>query len=281
LEPYLDSHDPALRYSAALLCTFANLARGHIHLARFAMGVLQTQVRAGLVTDSPPKLHALGIFTATTASVLLHLPLPDVPPLEDYLRYLPGGIKLWACYVLAHKAYLEKDYSRSLAIADMSIALGSHDYPISMVYLNLVSVMALMSLKRPEEALRRMDAAWKVAQPDNLIQPFGEHHGLLQGTIEIYFKKNAPEMLKPILDITYAFSATWRKFHNPDTNHEVADNLTTTEFTIAMLYNRDWSTKEISQHMDITEATVKTHLKAIYMKLGINNKKELGQYMLA
>lgn len=159
LEPYLDSHDPALRYSAALLCTFANLARGHIHLARFAMGVLKAQVRAGLATDSPPKLHALGIFTATTASVLLHLPVPDLPPLEDYLRYLPEGIKLWACYVLAHKAYLEKDYSRSLAIADMSIALGSHDYPIAMIYLNLVSVMALMSLKRPEEALRRMDAA--------------------------------------------------------------------------------------------------------------------------
>ena len=281
LEPYLDSHDPALRYSAALLCTFANLARGHIHLARFAMGVLQTQVRAGLATDSPPKLHALGIFTATTASVLIHLPVPDLPPLEDYLRYLPGGIKLWACYVLAHKAYLEKDYSRSLAIADMSIALGSHDYPIAMVYLNLVSVMALMSLKRPEEALQRMDAAWKVAKPDNLIQPFGEHHGLLQGTIEIYFRKNAPEMLKPILDITYAFSATWRKFHNPDTNHEVADNLTTTEFTIAMLYNRDWSAKEIAAHMDMKERSIRTYIKNIYVKLGITNKDELGKYMLA
>lgn len=281
LEPYLDSHDPALRYSSALLCTFANLARGHIHLARFAMGVLRTQVRAGLATDSPPKLHALGIFTATTASVLLHLPVPDVPPLEDYLRYLPSGLKLWACYVLAHKAYLEKDYSRCLTISDMAIALCPHDYPIAMVYLHLVAVMALMNLKRPEEALRRMDAAWKLAEPDNLLQPFGEHHGLLQGTIEVYFKKNAPEKLKPILDITYAFSASWRKIHNPDTNHAVADNLTTTEFTIAMLYNRDWSAKEIAAHMEIAEHTVRTVVKTIYVKLNITNKDELGQYMLA
>lgn len=281
LEPYLDSHDPALRYSAALLCTFADLARGHIHLARFAMNILRTQVKAGLQTDSPPKLHALGIFTATTASVLLHLPVSDVPPLEDYLRYLPGGLKLWACYILAHKAYLEKEYSRCLTISDMAIALCPHDYPIAMVYLHLVAVMALMNLKRPEEALAHMDAAWKIAAPDRLIQPFGEHHGLLQGTIEVYFKKNAPEMLKPILDITYAFSASWRKIHNPDTNHPVADNLTTTEFTIAMLYNRNWSAKEIAVHMDMKERSIRSYIKNIYVKLGITNKDELGRYMLA
>lgn len=104
---------------------------------------------------------------------------------------------------------------------------------------------------------------------------------MLQGTIEIYFKKNAPEMLKSILDITYAFSATWRKFHNLNTNHEVADNLTTTEFTIAMLYNRDWSAKEIADHIELKEHTVRNHIKAIYVKLGITNKNELDRYMLA
>lgn len=73
-EPYTDSHDPALHFSANLLCTFANLARGHTHLTRFAMNNLREQMYASLQPDVPPQMQALGVFIATTASVLLHLP---------------------------------------------------------------------------------------------------------------------------------------------------------------------------------------------------------------
>lgn len=280
LEPYLDSHDPVLRYSAALVCTFANLSLGHIHLARFAMNTLQEQARTALRSDAPPQVLAVGIFTATTASVLMHLPLPQIPPLEPYLKYLPGGLKMLACYILAHKAYLEQDYSRSLAIADMGMALSPEEYPIPSIYLHIAAVMALMNLKRTEEAIARMEQAWELARHDDLIQPFGEHHGLLQGAVEVYFKKKHSKDFERIIAITYAFSAGWRKIHNPDANHDVADNLTTTEFTIAMLYNRGWSKKEIAAHMEMSDRTVAKHISAIYGKLGITDRSELGQYML-
>ena len=51
-------------------------------------------------------------------------------------------------------------------------------------------------------------------------------------------KKDYPEDYAAIINITYKFSAGWRRIHNSDTNEDVADNLTTTEFTIAMLANR-------------------------------------------
>ena len=280
LEPYLDSHDPALRYSASLVCSFANLSRGHIHLARFASQNLMTQVRTGLQSDSPPKLHAMGVLTATAASVLLHMPLPNVPSLRDFLRYLPGGLKLWGCYVLAHQAYLEKDYAGALAMAEMGLALSPESYPVAEVYTRLVAVMALMNLKQPERARAHMDAAWKLAQPDDLIEPFGEHHGLLQGMIEIYFKNDHPKDFDRIIAITYAFSAGWRKVHNPETKHDVADNLTTTEFTIAMLYSRGWTGKEICSHMGLSERRVRDHLASIYGKLGVNRRKEIKSFML-
>lgn len=279
-ESYLDSHDPALRYSANPICTFANLSRGHIHLARFAMGNLQEQVRAGLHSDAPAQFQAIGIFTATAASVLLHLPIPQLPPLEAYLRYLPEGLKLYACYILAHKAYLEQDYVRCLTIADMGIALSTQVYPIASVYAHLVASMALVNLKQMDRARKHIDDAWKLAAPDDIIEPFGEHHGLLQGLIEVYFKNDYPNDFERIISITYAFSAGWRKIHNPDTNHDVADNLTTTEFTVAMLYNRGWAKKEIAAHMGITYHTVNAHIKSIYDKLDITSKSELGQYML-
>lgn len=277
---YQDSHDLALRFSANLIAVFANLAGGHTHLTRFAMHNLHEQVRMGFRTDAPPKIHAIGIFTATTASVLLHLPVPEIPPLEEYMRYLPGGLKLYACYILAHKAYLEGDYSRALATADMGIAISPEVYPIAFVYCHIIASIALMNMKRPKDAMARLEKAWAIAEPDELLEPFGEHHGLMQGLIENFFKDRYPELHKKIDKITYTFSAGWRAVHNPDTNHEVADNLSTLEFTIAMLYSRDWTAAEIGDHLGLSERTVYNRIDGIYSKLGISEKRELDQYML-
>lgn len=279
-EPYLNSHEPALRLSASLLCTFANLSRGHVHLTRFAMDNLRRQIETGFHADMPVQFYAVGMFVATMAAVLLHLPEKNLPPLDEYLCHLPGGLKLYACYVLAHKAYLNKDYAKSLTIADIGLALCPKQYPIAAVYTHIVAAMALINMKRTDEALAHMDKAWKIAEPDGLIQPFAEHHGLLQGVMEIYFKKNAPDVLPGMIEITYAFSAGWRRIHNPDTGHDVADNLSTTEFTIAMLYNRDWAVKEIADHMDMSERTVKRHIASIYNKLGISDRAMLEKFML-
>lgn len=280
VEPYLDSHDPALRHSASLICTFANLSRGHTHLAHFAMNRLKEQVTAGFHHESPVRFHSMGVFTATTAAVLLHLPTDQIPPLMNYLRYLPGGMKLYACYVLAHKAYLEKEYVKCLTIAEMGLALSPQVFPIAAVYTHLAATMALANMKRMDDARRHMEDAWKIAQPDGLLQPFAEHHGLLQGMVEVYFKKAAPDVLPHIVELTYAFSAGWRKIHNLQTGHDVADNLTTTEFTIAMLYNRGWTVKEIAAHMELSERTINRHITSVYNKLGISGRNMLSQFML-
>ncbi len=279
-EIYLDSHDPALRFSASLICTFANLGRGHTHLARFAMDNLRRQMEVGFHVDSPVQFHSIGVFTATAAAVLLHLPTDNIPPLDEYLCHLPGGMKLYACYILAHQAYLNKDYAKCLTIADIGLALCPQRYPIAAIYTHIAAAMALINMKRTEEALEHMDKAWKIAEADDILQPFGEHHGLLQGLVEVYFKKAAPDVLPRIIEITYAFSAGWRRIHNPDTLHDVADNLTTTEFTIAMLYHRGWLVKEIADHMEMSERTVKRHISAIYDKLSISDRDMLEKFML-
>lgn len=60
----------------------------------------------------------------------------------------------------------------------------------------------------------------------------------------------------------------------------MADNLTATEFAVAMLTAQGWTGREIAAHMDISPNTVKRHLAGIKKKLGISNRKELKQYML-
>ena len=214
------------------------------------------------------------------AEMYLDLPVGDIPPLSDYVGEFKKGKQLWGVYVLAHKAYLDREYQRSLGIVEACLMTTKEIYPISMIYLNLVAAMNAMNLMQTELAKKYFMQAWEIARPDGLIEGIGEHHGLLQGLIETCLKKDYPKDYERIIAITYKFSFGWRRIHNPDTNEYVADNLTTTEFTIAMLASRGWTNQEIADYMQITPRTVKQHMTCIFNKISISNRKQLKEYML-
>ena len=89
-----------------------------------------------------------------------------------------------------------------------------------------------------------------------------------------------PEDFKKMIDITYRFSSGWRRLHNPKTGHDVADDLMTTEFVIAMLAARDQTAQEIAEHLKISANTAKIHISEAMRKLNVQNRKDLKQYML-
>ena len=158
--------------------------------------------------------------------------------------------------------------------------MGGEKYPIPAIYLHLVAVMDYMSLCEWEKAECHMLAAWEKAQPDDLIEGLGEHHGLLGGMLEAVIKPKWPEDFKRIIDITYRFSSGWRRVHNPETGHDVADNLTTTEFAAAMLAARGWTNQEIGDYMNISPNTVKRYISQVLKKLNIEHRQDLKQHML-
>ena len=220
-------------------------------------------------------------FVAFAAAVLLHLPLPEkMAPTRDFLPLLPPGLRAFALYVQAHYLYLKGEYGHSAGIVEATLAMGADAYPISAIYLHLAAVMDYMSMKQSERAQAHLLAAWEIARPDDLIEGFGEHHGLLGGMLEATIKPNWPEDFKRIIDITYRFSSGWRRVHNPITGHDVADDLTTTEFAIAMLAARRWTTQEIAEHLNISVNTAKRHISEAMKKLNVKNRKDLMQYML-
>nr|WP_275533048.1 helix-turn-helix transcriptional regulator [Flavonifractor sp. An9] len=98
--------------------------------------------------------------------------------------------------------------------------------------------------------------------------------------LEATIKPNWPEDFKRIIDITYRFSSGWRRVHNPITGHDVADDLTTTEFAMAMLAARSWTNQEIADYLNISVNTVKRHISEAMKKLNVENRKDLKQYML-
>ncbi len=279
-EHYLSSEDLSIRLSACWIHAYANLALNKISNSRKALNIVY-QVLGTVDASTEPKLQALTVFVSTAAAVLLHLPVPEhLPPLKKFIWLLPPGLRIFALYVLGHHAYLEREYSASIGIVETALALRAEMYPIPSIYLHLVAAMDYISLKKTEQAREHLLAAWKLAKPDDFIEPFGEHHGLLGGMLEAVLKKEFPEDFRRMISITYNFSAGWRKVHNSTTGNSVADNLTTTEFAAAMLAARGWSNKEISVHMGISPNTVKQHISVALQKVGVEQRKELAQFML-
>ena len=153
-------------------------------------------------------------FIAAAAAVLLHLPMPEeMPSVQEFAPLLPFGLRAFALYVEAHYLYLQKNYEKSIGIIESALTMGAEQYPIPAIYLHLAAVMDYMSLKQIEMAERHLMAAWELARPDDLIEGFGEHHGLLGGMLEAVIKRKWPEDFKRIIAITYEFSAGWRKIH--------------------------------------------------------------------
>ena len=279
-ELYLNHPDPMLQLSACLIHTFANLSLNRINAAKGGLRSLKIHLNQMLADSSDRQTTAMSIFVAMAAQTLLHLPVGEIPPLSDYLTELPKGMRLWGCYVLAHETYLAQEYEKSLGIVQTCLMLSTEVYPIAMIYLNLMGAMDAMNLRQPELARTYFMAAWQLAQPDGLIEGIGEHHGLLQGLIETCMKNDYPEDYKKIIQITYQFSYGWRRIHNPAAKEDIADNLTTTEFTIAMLANRGWTNTEIADYMSMTVRTVKQHLSSVFNKLNIDSRGQLKAYML-
>ncbi len=279
-ELFLTSEDLECKLSACLLCAYANLSMGQIHRARYALAQVK-KILADDLMGTSAQLRAAKAFIACAASVLLHLPLPQgLPPVQEFMPLLPPGLRMFALYVQAHHTYLQQDYSRSLGIVETAFVMQTEIFPIPAIYLHLVAVMDYMSLKQPQQAQAHLLAAWNLARPDDLIEGFGEHHGLLGGMLEAVIKRDWPEDFKRIIAITYRFSSGWRRIHNPVTGDDVADNLTTTEFATAMLAARGWTNQEIAKHLGISTNTVKQYISNALQKLGIKQRKDLKRFML-
>lgn len=278
-EGYLTAADGGIRLSACWIFAYSCLSMGRIDHARSALGEIRRTLASG--GETAPPLRAMETFVAFAAAVLLHLPLPEeMPPAESFLPLLPPGLRAFALYVQAHYLYLKEDYAKSAGMVEATLAMGADAYPISAIYLHLVAVMDYMSMKQTDHAQAHLLTAWEIARPDDLIEAFGEHHGLLGAMLEAAIKPNWPEDFKRIIDITYRFSSGWRRVHNPITGHDVADDLTTTEFAIAMLAARDWNNPDIAEHLHISVATVKRHLSVAMKKLGVARRGDLEQFML-
>lgn len=280
VKKYLTNGDMMLRLSADMLYVFANLTIGDAKAAYSArQDVFQCWKKISKENRSDQEKAAC-IFAAYLTSILLHMPPEkEIPPLQEYLPLLPVGQRMFAISLLAHKLYLDGEYAKALGLVNATLILPDKMYPLSVIYLKCVEAMCLINLKKRDDAIESVKMAWTMAKKDDFLEPFIEYHGLLQGILEVCVRKSEPEQYKRIVDGVLAFSRGWMKLHNPQMGKSVTDVLTPMEFSIAMLACRDWTNKEIAEHMGMSVNTVKHYVSEILEKLQIDKRDKIKDFV--
>lgn len=214
------------------------------------------------------------------AAVLLHLPTDGMPAFGEYSRMLPEGLRLFATYVMAHHTYLNGEIWSAYGMGKAALFMADRSYPISMTYIHCMMAVCAINRKHKQEAQEEMLRSWELAKMDGFLEPFIEHHGLLRGLIEACIRNRDPEAYQRITKGVLSFSRGWMALHNPENRRKVTGELSTMEFSIAMLASGGWTNKEIGEHLGISINTVKHYLTDIFCKLNVKKRDELKKFML-
>lgn len=280
-QQYLTSSNTYIRSIACLVYTYANMSRGHLHRAKYALGILQDSVADFGQAVKIPEIHSLRVCTAHMMSLVFHTPPDGLEPLEDWIRFLPEGMKLYACYILAYRMRQLGKYQGAHSVARIADQLSLGDCVLARIYCNLIDAIALMDMRQVEAAEARFTQAWELARKDGFIEPFAEHYILCMGLVERCIKNTYPEEYKRILAAAHTFYTRWRMLNRKETDSQMDEsNLTIMEFLIATLYSSGWSAKEIGAHLDMSVRTVYRYISNIYAALGIDSVAELKKYII-
>ena len=90
--------------------------------------------------------------------------------------------------------------------------------------------------------------------------------------------KEILQYYKKIIKIVKEFNDGWYRLHKPE-EYDYSHTLSPVEISVAVLYNRDWGSKEIAVHLKLSERMVKKHIRDIYDKLFVTSKNELKKYL--
>jgi LuxR family maltose regulon positive regulatory protein len=151
-----------------------------------------------------------------------------------------------------------------------------------MIGIMVLQASALQKQGRTDEALAVLEAAVDLARPGGFIRPFVESGPTVVGLLKRLAAKNVA--LDYIGQLLHAFREDQngvkpgafgtQTVGRPSTiNQPLVDHLTNRELDILDQLAQRLQTKEIAEKLFISTETVNSHLKSIYRKLNVHNRR--------
>ncbi len=273
------------RQTSLLLC--ARFLLGRIALMRgddasflAAIGQIEQCAQAG-----PPSLRATAELA--TAHLLLCAGRPEeiAPWLKQGNLAARGLLAPAVPYAQAlHLAYcLEiKDYKRLYSLADVFLARAEYQSVlIPRVYIHALVACARHREGDGENARESLRRALDLALPDGLLFPFAEFCAQLLPVLNTLPGVLREEDARAICRLACLIGRAKEQIQNAARSGQRPYALTQREHEIALLAAQRRSNAEIAQLTCLSLATVRTHLRLAYGKMGIDTASKNKRNLLA
>lgn len=174
---------------------------------------------------------------------------------------------------------VEGEYLKLLGIAEEFIGIASV-FPnlLGHIYSYIYMAAANERIYRSGEAIEALKQALDIAMPDQIYMPFVENGEYLMPLLEkLYRQGNHTQGIAEIKKLYHPYRTAVEgiiRTHFTESVPELAGR----EREIAKLAAEGLSNKEIGERLFISENTVKTMLKRVFEKLGINSRVLIKQY---
>jgi LuxR family maltose regulon positive regulatory protein len=151
----------------------------------------------------------------------------------------------------------------------LSLSQCQHN-TFQMITIKVLQALGLEKQGRTDEALDVLGTAVDLARPGGFIRPFVESGPTMEGLLKRLADKDITKDY--IGQLLTAFSPT---VHPPSSRAQPLDeHLTYRERDILEMLVQRLQTKEIAEKLVISTETVNSHLKKIYRKLDVHNRRQ-------
>ena len=265
--------------TAAFLGARISLAQGNPEEAERK---LHDQRRLLTAKQQYPLIHALDMCQAWAAAVMGRWEAVPAWIGEDHAsdRVKAPCVPMLYC-IQQHVRLLKGDFSR--VIADSLPYIGR-----SRGGNNLLCVITLMIQQAGAEAMtdntRQAEEillqALEMAVPDRIYMPFAEYEMQLDSVLKSIMEKKIYEKeIRKILSLNRTYQQNLKQ--ETGDQPEFLLQLTEQERLIAQMAARLWTNEKIGAELNLSENTVKTHLRHIFDKAGIPGSSRNKKHLLA
>ncbi|TGE39442.1 helix-turn-helix transcriptional regulator [Desulfosporosinus fructosivorans] len=148
------------------------------------------------------------------------------------------------------------------------------------IYTYIYLAAANKQVFREYEARSALRQALSIAMPDKVYVPFVENCDYIKPLLEkLYEDGNYREDISIILELFKTYQKSVEQMIKENFSVEENPRLTSREKEIVQLAVDGHTNKEIGERLYISPNTVKTQLKSIFVKLGVNSRVLLKRYL--